>query len=185
MRRPFFLGLVIGIVGGLSTSAALALDMPARKAGLWQMKMTFAQPALRAQVIRQCIDAATDKLMNANFGGVAQQSCSKQDMHKSGDTIVVDSVCSFSGRTTQTHAVVTGSFDSAYKVDVTTKHVSGPPLPGAPPGGINRMMIEATRLGDCTKGQHPGDIIMGNGMTMNVLELQKLQKMRHLPPPQR
>jgi hypothetical protein len=41
------------------------------------------------------------------------------------------------------------------------------------PGAATHMKIAATWLGPCEKGQRPGDMIMGNGMTMNILDLQK------------
>ena len=46
----------------LFATPVLAIDMPTRKAGLWELKMTFAQPELPAHVVRQCTDAAADKL---------------------------------------------------------------------------------------------------------------------------
>jgi hypothetical protein len=63
--------------------------------------------------MKQCVDAATDKLMNANFGESVNEACSKQDVTKSAGTITVDSVCKFGDATTIAHAIVTGSFDSA------------------------------------------------------------------------
>ncbi len=174
--------VLIAACASIATSA-FALDMPARKAGLWQLKMSFEQPRLPAHVIEQCIDAATDKLLNSNFGGSAQQTCQKQEMHRSGDTIVVDSVCSFAGATSTTHAVVNGNFNSAYTVKVLTKREGGPAMPGVGPRGEMHMAIAAKWLGPCAKGQRPGDMIMGNGMKVNVLELKKMQRAFH--PPQR
>lgn len=168
MRRRILLVLALS----LSAAPATALDMPTRKAGLWEIKMSFKGQNLPAQVMKQCVDAATDKLMNANFGNGAQgAACSKQDMQKSGNTITVDSVCTFGGATTTSHAVVTGSFDSAYTVDVTSKREGGPPMPGMPPE--SKMTIAAKWVGPCGKGQRPGDVIMANGMTMNVLDMRK------------
>src|SRR5262249_2754797 len=126
--------------------------------------------------IQECLDAATDKLMNSNFAGAAAgTTCSKQDMTRSGATIVVDSVCTVAGGSTVTsHTVVSGSFDSGYTVDVTSTREGGRPLPGgAAPGGSTQMKIAATWIGPCKPGQKPGDMIMGNGMTMNILDLQK------------
>ncbi|MEJ2624240.1 MAG: hypothetical protein P8Z80_06785, partial [Pseudolabrys sp.] len=121
--------------------------------------MTFEQPKLASHVLKQCTDAATDKLMNANFGGSAQQKCAKQEMHKTGGTIVVDSVCSFAGMTTQSHAVITGSFNSAYKMDVTTRHVSGPAPPGAgrrASHGYRGQMGRPLRQGAAPRRHHDG-----------------------------
>jgi len=160
-----------------STGSALALDMPARKPGLWELKMSFGNRNIPGQVMRQCTDATTDKLMNSNFGGAAQQACSKQNVTRSGGTITVDSLCSFAGATTRSHAVITGSFDSAYTMQVTTQRTGGPPLPGMAPNGESHVAIAAKWLGPCERGQRPGDVIMANGMKMNVLELQS----RHPP----
>jgi hypothetical protein len=150
-----------------------AFDMPARKAGLWQIEMEFVGRQLPAQDIKQCVDAATDKLMNSSFGGSVQQNCSKQDVSHSGGTMTVDSVCKFGEATTTSHAVVSGSFDSAYTVDITSTRDGGRPIPGMAAGGSNHMKIAAKWLGPCAAGQRPGDMIMANGMKMNVLDLQK------------
>ena len=71
------------------------------------------------------------------------------------------------GKTTTSHAVITGSFDSAYTMTVTSDSASAP-------GGKSRMTMAAKWLGPCTGDQKPGDMIMGNGMKMNILDMQKL-----------
>ncbi len=88
----------------------------------------------------------------------------------------IDSVCTFGGATTTSHAVVSGSFDSAYTIDVaSTRTRAASPMPGAAPGGETHMTIEAKWLGACAAGQKPGDVIMSNGMSMNVLDMQKMR----------
>ena len=163
----------------LAATPAAAQDLPTRKPGLWEMKMVFEGRSIPAQQIRQCTDQATDKLMHANFGGAAQDICPEKNIQKSGDTITVDATCKFGGgaMTTTSHAVITGSFDSAYTVKVTSKKVGGPPIPGAAPGGETKMTIEAKYIGPCEANQKPGDIIMSNGMTMNVKDMPKVPGM--------
>jgi hypothetical protein len=165
----------------MSAAPAFALDMPTRKAGQWEVKMVFEGRNLPAQVMKHCVDAATDKLMNGNFGGSNEQHCSKQDLKNSGGTITVDSVCKFGDATTTSHAVVTGSFDNAYTIEVTSTREGGQPMPGSTPGAPTHMKIEAKWLGACAAGQKPGDVVMSNGMSMNVLDM---QKMRGPPPKQ-
>lgn len=171
MRRISVVLLVIAA----GTSAAAALDLPVRKSGLWELKMEFAAGGAAGQVMKQCVDPESDRLMNLNFGGSNEQYCSKNDVSQNGGTMTVDSVCKFGEATTTSRAVVTGSFDSAYTVQVTSKRVGGPPLPGVKPGVETRMTISAKWLGPCEKGQRPGDVVMANGVTMNVLDLQKLR----------
>ena len=143
MRR-----LIITVIGLMSAAPAIALDMPARKPGLWELKMNFEGRNLPVTGMKQCVDAVTDKLMNANFGGApANEACSKQDITKSAGTITVDSVCKFGDATTTSHAVVTGSFDSAYTVNVTSTRQGGASMPGPVPGAATHMTISATWLG--------------------------------------
>src|SRR5215831_4412841 len=85
---------------------ASALDLPARKAGLWELKMTFEGRNLPPQVMQQCIDAATDKMMSSFGGNLRQDMCSRQDVQKAGDTLVVDSVCQMGGMTVTSHGVI-------------------------------------------------------------------------------
>jgi len=168
--------LALFAVCALCAAPAAALDLPLRKAGLWELKMEFGSRQLPAQTMRQCTDAATDRLMNLNFGGSNEQACSKQDMHRNGDTITIDSVCTFGATTITSHAVVTGSFDSAYRVDMTQTREGGPPLPGVAPGAPTHMTITGKWLGPCAPGQRPGDVTTANGMKMNVLDLQRMRR---------
>lgn len=160
---------------GLCSTPALALDMPARKPGLWQMTMSFAGRSVPGQVMKECIDASTDNMMR-NFGGSLQGHCSKQTVSRSGGAIIVNSVCSFAGATTTSHSVITGDFNSDYTMQVTSTRHGGPPIPGQPSDGTNHMTIAAKWLGPCGI-HHPGDIIMANGMTMNIFDMQKMRGM--------
>ena len=167
MRRPLLL-----LASCLVAAPSFALDLPTRKAGLWEMTMDFHNSRLPHQTMKQCTDADSDRLMNMNFAGSNEQACSKKDIVKSGDGYVIDSVCNFSGMTTTSHAVVSGSFDSAYSVDVASTR-SGSTMPGLPAHGQSHMTITAKWVGPCAAGQKGGDVTMANGMTMNVLDLQK------------
>jgi len=157
--------------GLVAATAASAAEMPTRKAGLWNLKMTFEGRNMPLQSIQHCVDAATDKLMNADFGGMMKGTCSRQDIKTAGNTITVDSVCNFGEGTTTSHATITGSFDSAYTVRVTSTSQGGPAIPGMAPGQPANMTVEARWLGPCKAGQKPGDIIMINGFKMNVLNM--------------
>src|ERR1700687_5580219 len=106
--------LALTVIGLVVTAPSFALDMPTRKAGLWEVKMIFEGRNLPPTTMRQCVDAASDKKMNSNFGGSAGAECSKQEMRNSGGVLTVDSVCTLGPTTSASHAVVTGSFDSAY-----------------------------------------------------------------------
>ena len=175
MRPAVLLAVVL-----LSGSQAFALDLPARKPGLWEITMTLEGRKLPPQTAQHCIDAETDKQMNAMGSGMT--TCSKQDVQRSGNTITVDSVCKVGAATSTSHAVVTGDFSSAYTVKVTSKREGGPPMKGSAPGGATTMNIAAKWLGACKADQKPGDMILAGGRKVNIRELQKLQGMQKTPP---
>src|ERR1700745_2463434 len=109
---------VVTVLAVIGTMPASAAEMPSRKPGLWEMKMNFENRNMPGQTMQQCIDAATDQMMQSNLGAQAQDACSKRDVQRSGNTITVDSTCTVNGRPTNSHAVITGSFDSAYTMTV-------------------------------------------------------------------
>jgi len=161
--------LIFPIFALAAATPALAIDMPARKPGLWELKMTMEGRKLPPQTFQHCIDAATDKEMNTIGANKSAERCSKQDVQRSGSTITVDSVCALGQGTSTSHAVVTGSFDSAYTVKVTSKREGGPSIPNIPTE--TNMTIEATWLGPCKADQKPGDMVMANGMKMNIRDM--------------
>ena len=171
---------IIALAAAVFATAAFAAELPTRKAGLWDMKMTFEGRNLPPQAMQHCVDATTDKLMNAQFGGMSKDICSKQDVQVSGNTITMDSVCKFGPSTATSHAVITGSFDRAYTVKVTTTRDGGPQMPGVAPNQPTNMTIEAKWLGPCKPDQKPGDVVV-NGRKMNVLEMPSARP----PQPQR
>lgn len=151
----------------------LAADMPARKAGLWEMKTTT--PDGRAVSMQQCVDAQTDQAMQANVGSTAQRDCSKRDVQRSGNTITIDSACTVAGKARTSHTVITGSFESGYSM-VTTNETAGMPA--------RTMNIAAKWLGPCAADQKPGDIVMPNGAKMNILDMKKGMGAPGAPPQQ-
>jgi hypothetical protein len=153
----------------LVATPALAQEMPARKAGLWEMTMTFEGRNTPPQTMQQCIDATTDKAMQDMSQGARGQSCSKRETKKVGDTIVFDSVCNTGAGTATSHGEVSGDFNSAYTVKINSKREGGPPNVPAE----TNMTVAATWVGACKADQKPGDIIMANGTKMNVNEMPK------------
>ena len=164
---------IVILVGALP---ALAAELPTRKAGLWELKMSFENRSGAGPTIQQCIDAATDQMMQSSAGPLAQAGCSKRDVQRSGDTITIDATCTLAGKTATSHSVITGSFDSAYTMTVTSQS-------DAMPGGSMTMTMAAKWLGPCAADQKPGDMIMGNGLKMNILEMQKRGASQGVPLP--
>jgi uncharacterized protein DUF3617 len=69
-------------------------------------------------------------MMQSHAGGSnAQRECSKRDVQRSGDSVTVDSTCAMGGKTLTSHAVIVGSFDSAYTMTVTSQAEGAPGAP--------------------------------------------------------
>ncbi len=164
----------------LSAWPAAALDLPARKPGLWQMMMKYegAGSPSPPQIAQQCVDAATDKEMIAYGSDMSAGMCSKQDTQKVGEKIIVDGTCQIGAMSITTHAEYSGSFDSAFTVNTTSMTTGGP----APANGKSNMITEAKWMGPCKPDQKPGDMIMpvgnpaGDTIKMNIRDMREMMK---------
>ena len=156
------------IAAGAVACPAFALDFPSRKPGLWEIQTgdgTGKGPGA-GHTVQQCIDAASDKALRDMGQGMGKDTCSKQELRNEGGKLVIDSVCKIGSTTATSHAVMSGDFSSAYRME--SKSTYSPPLMGRAEGSA---VIEAKWIGPCKAGQKPGDMIMSNGMKMNVLEM--------------
>ena len=163
MRLIFaLLALSFGTIANAASN-----DMPARKPGLWEIKMqapNMPQPMLS----QHCINDKTDNLLQQQGQAQAKQQCSKNSMSKQGAKIIVDSVCKFDATTSSTHAVFSGDFNRNYRAEISTSY--SPPLHGMK---SSQQTLEGKWLGACKPGQKPGDVIMPGMGSMNLNEMMK------------
>ena len=171
MRRRFLSWPAIGLLALLPAGVAGAVELPVRKAGLWEMKVVSTGGPASDMTMQQCTDATTDKDMSTSFSPMAKDICSKQDIQKTATGYVTDSVCGVAGMTIKSRAEITGDFNSAYTVKSTSRTEGG--MAGAPRD--NTTTIEAKWLGACKADQKAGDIMMPGGMKMNIKDMEKLK----------
>jgi hypothetical protein len=145
---------------------AAAAELPSRKPGLWEIKMSIEGRSGSPQVIRQCIDATTDQMMQSNAGPFSAAVCPKRDVHQSANSITIDSTCTIGGKPATAHATITGSFEGAYTMTVTSQSE-------AYPATNMTMTIDGRWLGPCTADEKPGDMIFSNGRKVNILDALK------------
>jgi hypothetical protein len=150
---------------------AHAVEMPVRKAGLWEMKMVRTGSPLPEMTMQHCTDQTTDKEMSTGFSPMSKDVCSKHDMQKTATGYVTDSVCAVGGISMTSHSEITGDFNSTYTVKSTSHSERGP---SALPRD-STTTIEAKWLGACKGDQKPGDIMMPGGIKMNVKDMEKLK----------
>jgi hypothetical protein len=162
----------------IGTMPAPATELPSRKPGLWQVKTSIENSNAPVRVIQQCIDATTDQMMQSSAGPFSPAACPRRDVQTSVNSITIDSTCTVGGKPATAHSVVTGSFDSAYTMTVSSQSEDIA-------GGKMIMTMEAKWLGPCTADQKPGDIVMGNGVKINLPELEKRSTSPGIPLPPR
>jgi hypothetical protein len=171
MRWLLSLGLGASLLA--LAPAVRAEELPLRKAGLWEMKVTKVGGSVPEMTMQHCTDPTTDKEMNNSVSPLAKQICTKQEIQKTATGYVSDSVCSVAGVSMTTHAEIVGDFNSGYTVTSTShsdKGVTGKPLDAT-------TRIEAKWVGDCKPGQKPGDIAMPGGFKLNVKDAEKLKNL--------
>ena len=162
---PFLAAALLLSAAAMTTAAAV--EMPIRKAGLWEVKMIEASSKVPGMTMQQCTDETTDREMTSTFSPMAKEVCSRNDIQKTAAGYVADAVCTVNGIAMTSHSEITGDFNSAYTVKSTVRSERGPA------GGTTT--IEAKWLGACKADQKPGDIVMPGGMKMNVKDLEKLK----------
>jgi hypothetical protein len=161
MRQAFLLFLAVSLAAG----AVQAQDKYQRKSGLWEVKRTSTRTSEQTRVYQMCIDQASDNALRQLAEGMRNERCETSKVTRDGDKLVVDAVCSLgrTGTKATTHAVVTGKFDTAYKIESTSTF--DPPILGKAQG---TTLMEAKWTGACKADQRPGDVILPNGAKMTV-----------------
>jgi len=152
------------VSGALAAPAfAAVFEQPPRKPGLWTMTNSFSGRTITSHM---CLDATVDKKLSL-MGQSMGKSCSVIEMNRLPNGIHFHSVCAGTmGGTSTTSGVIKGDFSSRYtmEADVTTAGATIPML-----NKTMHMQIAASWTGPCDEGQKPGDMIMPNGMKINMV----------------
>jgi len=105
--------------------------------------------------------------MEKEMGAKKGPTCSQNEFRKEGKGFVHESDCTMDGVRIISKTVFSGDFSSQYTAEMTTKF-----------GDANKGMIEqnavmnARWVGPCEAGQKPGDVIMSDGLKMNIISLE-------------
>ena len=152
-------------IGGLAQAAGLE-DLPKRKAGLWEMSVVAANGKQAPVTSRVCIDAATDAALTSFAVGVTTQICSKRDIRVSGSVATIDAVCKIGDSVQTSHSTITFSGTTAYRAEARVH--SEPPFMGR---SDSTAMQEGKWTGPCPPDMKPGDLVMGNGVKINIKDM--------------
>jgi len=144
---------------------------PARRPGLWEQSMTRdgAAPAMVGKM-RVCIDAASEARLSVFGGKMGKSLCRRRSVARGPDgAYVFTSTCDMGDAGVMTSAgTLTGDLASHYRVhDESDTTGSGI----AAMNGRHVTDIDATWLGPCPAGMEGGDVILANGMKVNLNKL--------------
>lgn len=168
-----WLQAVVAVFVLSGTAAVAADDMPVRKAGLWkQTHYEGKQTKEPESVVYQCVDEASEKAMREAGMNMSGVTCSEDVLQKKGDTLVGRSVCQIAGSQITTDYVISGNFNTRYRVESHSRNE--PPLFGE---AQSESVILAEWQGACKPGQKPGDMIIeedGQTHTINLNDMRGL-----------
>jgi hypothetical protein len=119
-------------------------------------------------MMKECVDGSTDaKLMEmgADMSKSMGGACSKSEFKKTTSGFESISECSMMGSTVTSKGSFTGDFEKTYSGEITTSF--SPPMFGQKQ---STTKISAKHIGPCSADMKPGDVIMANGMKMNMNE---------------
>lgn len=102
-------------------------------------------------------------------GGLRAKPARNRSRRRSATRSSWISTCKVGSVTATTRAEITGSFDNAYTLTVSTHQG-----PANARRDEKRIAIDAKWLGPCAAGQKPGDILLPGGVKMNVRNIRGL-----------
>ena len=147
-----------------TATGAHADDYPKRKPGLWQISMTMPSAKIPARETKLCIDAATDAALYKQGLAGAGATCSRLDVHRSGDTVTTDTACTMGDRQMTSHGVIVFSGDTSYHSEIKS-HFEPPMMAGR---ADSTMSQDAKWIGPCPADMQPGDVLMPGGGKINL-----------------
>lgn len=133
---------------------AQSFDMPKRKPGQWEIKMESSMMQGMVTTMEQCIDEKTDAEMQRNsLQGQGKSECKLVSSKKTANGWEMDTVCKQEKTTISGHSVMSGDFQSAYKMDSTTTF--DPPMHGMKE---MKSAMKVRYLGACKPDMKPGEV---------------------------
>ena len=160
---------------------ATAQDLPPRKPGLWELTatQTIQSSTSPVYVSKHCIDAATDKAMQAFGSDLIEATWDRLDWRHEGKDRVLYAGCLYGEQPFKVYAVATGDFETDYKTTMTVTRIGKPAFPTMPPETV--FNTSARWVGACWPWQRPGcSAPRPNDQGMNIRDVPRVAD--KLPP---
>jgi hypothetical protein len=173
MRASF---VVLLAMVALASSVAIAdagdqLDLPLRKAGLWDVRtQTDEGQGVKEQRLKLCIGEQMERDTVRVSGEQNRINCPKYVVNKSAVGTIVDASCVYDDRKVITHTELSGDFKTTFKVKVESS-VAGnaPKAQGGAPVDVTRTILQdGTYVGTDCGSLSAGDAQTVDGQTVTV-----------------
>jgi Protein of unknown function (DUF3617) len=148
-------------------ASAQNATLPMRRAGYWEVTITAHAPRDTVMKSMFCTDATVEQHVSVLGKSMAQNVCSRTAVRRTATGWTFDGSCKAGAMTITTSATVSGDFQTHYHFDAVS-HMSPPPAPGY---GDSTTSADGKWLGPCPAGRKPGDMVMPNGMVVNIASM--------------
>jgi hypothetical protein len=177
-RGPGLLTVATCVIAMSGAVGASAGELPSLKPGLWEIKLVEGMPkdadaeTMKAWgTTKMCIDKDTDELLtnqSRQLRESGKQECDLDRTSSSGSTYTSESLCPNPAGAGKVRSKVVMTFEGGtfFRTEMEMKYE-----PPSTSEKDSRSVSEARWLGVCEAGQVPGDMILGNGMKMNMLKI--------------
>jgi hypothetical protein len=150
-----------------SAFAAPPPPIPPLRPGLWEATtVSPGRPQPRPAVTRMCLDKHTQGHVLAQLTIAMPRMCSRNQLAMRGGRFVTDSSCTFGASIIEGKTETTFFRDTGYRMEVVGR--VGPTGQLAP---VQKAVIDGRYAGSCPKGMKPGDMVLPNGLTLNLVQM--------------
>ncbi|MBS0293644.1 MAG: DUF3617 family protein, partial [Proteobacteria bacterium] len=149
--------------------------LPARKPGMWEVTVRSddlmlrrkGQASARSQTVQMCTSAQAEPVML--FAIVpGQQNCREVSVRprsvSDGGGWDIHTACLMHDNPTEADMLLTGDLAREYRGAYSVRYAQ------TPINNTGRVVFEGRWLGTCKPGQRPGDMVLPNGVTVNVVD---------------
>lgn len=165
MKKTASLCLILWLGSmGAGAGVAQADELPVRKPGLWEVSILGAgQSVMRQQKVLQCTTPEVDgvTLMSIVPG---QEHCHETTVKREDGQIHVQTVCFVHDNRVHARLRFSGDFQQSYQGQFEVSYSK----PVAHNPGLTHF--NGRWLGACKPGMQPSDMVLPNGVTVNVRE---------------
>lgn len=162
-------------IASKAAQTAQAKSLPARRSGLWEITLHSDEVTLRRAgqasprpvTVQQCTSAQTEPVMLLSLLP-GQESCGNTRVRRvqgsDGAGFDISNTCKVHGVRNDAQVTLRGDLQSHYSGTFQVRFAS------AAIKNTGTKSFEGRWLGACKEGQRPGDMVLPNGVTVNVVD---------------